>query len=298
MKQSIEKWTQSLQAQTEEVSKRYKALVSLKKAFKDQVSEENLYPSIINENNQHVFTIITEKITKIPTSTFEKMLTMTASSTVQLNELLEFLHDLFTFIEVGKLKDLLDRNKIKIVVILYKFLDNTTKIDIRRMSFYFLLKILDSFDNIQAADPEYIALFNYALDHPLLRENSQKPAYHLFYLGSHLQHTTMSQKFNEYQSYFSSFQELNKVITESSSIAKSEKNFEEIFHAFMNFVRGNKTKKPRHWFVFFKSTWKDIYFNETEGIPEDITNLGVFEESKKRGMTSNLSLMKMCISFF
>ncbi len=64
MKQSTEKWTQSLQNQTEEVSKRYKALVSLKKAFRDQGEEHNLYPQIINENNQHVFTIITEKITK------------------------------------------------------------------------------------------------------------------------------------------------------------------------------------------------------------------------------------------
>jgi len=65
MKQSIEKWTQSLQAHTEEVSKRYKALVSLKKAFKDQTEETNMYPQIINEYNQHVFTIITEKITKL-----------------------------------------------------------------------------------------------------------------------------------------------------------------------------------------------------------------------------------------
>ncbi len=59
----------------------------------------------------------------------------------------------------------------------------------------------------------------------------------------------------------------------------------------MAFVRNQKTKKPRLWFVFFKSTWKDIFFNEQEGIPEEINTIGVFEESKKRGMTPNLSLM-------
>jgi len=94
------------------------------------------------------------------------------------------------------------------------------------MTFYFLLKILDSFDDIQQADKEYIALFNYALDHPLLRENYQKPSYHFFFGGSNLQHTNMSKSYNEYQNYFSSFQELNKVITENSSVAKSEKSFE------------------------------------------------------------------------
>jgi len=166
------------------------------------------------------------EIFRIPTSAFEKMLTMTASSTVQLNELLEFLHDLFSYIEVSRLKELLLKNKIKLVVILYKFLDNTTKIEIRKMTFYFLLKILDSFDDIQSADKEYIALFNYALDHPLLRENYQKPSYHLQYGSSNLQHTNMSKTYNEYQNYFSSFQELNKVITENSSVVKSEKGFE------------------------------------------------------------------------
>jgi len=59
----------------------------------------------------------------------------------------------------------------------------------------------------------------------------------------------------------------------------------------MSFVRGNRTKKPRLWFVFFKSTWKDIFFNEQEGIAEEVNTIGVFEESKKRGMTPNLSLM-------
>jgi len=67
----------------------------------------------------------------------------------------------------------------------------------------------------------------------------------------------------------------------------------------MNFVRGNKTKKPRHWFVFFKSTWKDIYFNEQENIPEEINPVGgVFEESKKRGMTSNLTLMVLILEIY
>jgi hypothetical protein len=153
----------------------------------------------------------------MPTSTFEKVLTMTSSSQ-QLVEYLEYMQDLFFCLEKPSLKELLSRNKVRIIAILYKLLEVTTKKDYRKMAFQFLLRILDSFEDPIDADKEYLCLFNYALDHPALRENSSKPAYIL-----QISNTNMSTSSNNDIIYhLSSFGEMSKVIVENPNVARSE----------------------------------------------------------------------------
>lgn len=61
---SHDKFIDTLKNHNEEMSKRYKALVSLKKSFKDQSEDEYIYPGVINKFSRHVFNIITEKMTR------------------------------------------------------------------------------------------------------------------------------------------------------------------------------------------------------------------------------------------
>ena len=61
---SIEKFVETLKNPTEEVSKKYKALLSLRKSSKDQADDEYIYPSIINKYSRQIFNIITEKMTR------------------------------------------------------------------------------------------------------------------------------------------------------------------------------------------------------------------------------------------
>ena len=151
------------------------------------------------------------------TSTFERVLTMTSSSQ-QLGEYLEYMQDLFFHLDKPSLKELLFKSKVRIIAILYKLLDVTTKREYRRISFQFLLRILDSFDDPIDADKEYICLFNYALDHPSLRENSIKPAYILQISGNNF-NTTQN---NDILHQLNSFGEMGKVIVENPNAARSE----------------------------------------------------------------------------
>lgn len=153
----------------------------------------------------------------MPTSTFEKVLTMTSSSQ-QLGEYLDYMQDLFFLLERPSLKELLFKNRIRIIAILYKLLDVTTKKEYRRMSFQFLLRILDSFEDPIDADKEYICLFNYALDHPALREGSSKPAYILQITGNNMNTTSN----NDVLHHVNSFGEMSRVITENANAARSE----------------------------------------------------------------------------
>jgi len=61
---SHEKFIDTIKNSTEEVSKRYKALINLKKIYKDQPDDEYIYPNVITKFSRHVFNIITEKMTK------------------------------------------------------------------------------------------------------------------------------------------------------------------------------------------------------------------------------------------
>jgi len=109
------------------------------------------------------------------------------------------------------------------VVILYKLLDINTKNELRKIAFNFLLLVLDSYDDLLAADKEYVALFNYALDHSTIRNDSSKPAYYLkMSAETNFIHTNMSRQYNEYKQYFLSFQELNRFITENPHSLKSD----------------------------------------------------------------------------
>jgi hypothetical protein len=47
------------------------------------------------------------------------------------------------------------------------------------------------------------------------------------------------------------------------------------------------------WFSLFQKTWMDIYFNEKTG--EETNRFGIFEETKKKGFTSNLVVL---VGFF
>ena len=141
------------------------------------------------------------------------------SSSQQLAELLDIVDDIIVYVDKAGLKDLLARNKSKFVVLLYKLLDMKTKREIRKRGFYFLLKTIDSYDDLNA-DKEYIALFNYALDHPLVRESSQKPMYILeFHHGTNSMNNVANKMFNEYQQQFLNFQELDKLISENATAA-------------------------------------------------------------------------------
>lgn len=75
--------------------------------------------------------------------------------------------------------------------------------------------------------------------------------------------------------------------------------YKDIFNTFVGFIKGSKTKKPRAWYAFFKHTWKDIFFNEQGSqIAEEINVVSVFEEIKRRGMTSNIGMMVNKSSMF
>ena len=59
----VDKWVSTLRNSNEETSKRYKALVSIKKYSKEQ-SDDVIYHQMINENHQSIFTIVTEKMSR------------------------------------------------------------------------------------------------------------------------------------------------------------------------------------------------------------------------------------------
>ena len=64
MKSYDEKWLQTLTTPTEESSKRYKALVALKKFYKDQPDLNAAYAKILNDQCKNVFILVTEKLSK------------------------------------------------------------------------------------------------------------------------------------------------------------------------------------------------------------------------------------------
>lgn len=155
----------------------------------------------------------------MPTSTIEKLVTLT-SSTQLLNELLDIINDIFTYTEPQGLKDLLTFVKAKMIIILWKFLEPTTKKEMKKTAFSFLLKIIDSYDNIFNADPEYLALFNFAIDHPYLRESSGNRPHYSFSIVQDSYNGAPQMTFNEYQQHLNSFHDLSKSIGDSSSFSK------------------------------------------------------------------------------
>jgi len=64
---------------------------------------------------------------------------------------------------------------------------------------------------------------------------------------------------------------------------------------FLEFVKGKKEKDKAHlWFTIFLKNWMDIFFNENQ--IEDHSTFSIFEEVKRKGMTSNLALqVPLCI---
>jgi len=64
MKAFDDKWLLTLGNPLEESSKRYKALVSIKKYFKEQPEQETTYSQIINEHSNFIFYNVTERLSK------------------------------------------------------------------------------------------------------------------------------------------------------------------------------------------------------------------------------------------
>ena len=85
--------------------------------------------------------------------------------------------DIFTFADSQSLRQVKVKYKMKIFVILSRFLEPKTKRELRKIAFSFLLKILDSYEAPSQADPEFISLFNFALDNDVLRVKKGKPIY-------------------------------------------------------------------------------------------------------------------------
>ena len=219
---------------------------------------------------------------RVPTSAFEKIVTLT-SSTQLIHELLDILNDIFTYTESNYLKDLIKMNKVKIFVILWKMLDLTTKKDFKIAAFNFLLKVIDSFDELDKIEKEYIMLFNFALDNPTLRGDQKQPAYH-FQLVQSMNSSGNHQMYNEYTQNLIGFQELAKAIFDSSHANRYEDVMKEILNNFLIFYK-KKTTKQENWFQLFKRTWMEVYFNPKNS--EENSKVGVFEEVKQKGFTKN-----------
>jgi hypothetical protein len=207
------------------------------------------------------------------------------SSTQLIHELLDVLNDIFTYTESNALKELIRMNKVKIFVILWKMLDISTKKDFKVAAFNFLLKVIDSYDEIDKIEKEYIMLFNLALDNPTLRNDHNKHPSYYFQLIQNMSSSGNQQIYNEYNQNLIGFQELAKAIIDSSHNNRYEDIMKEIVLSFIQFYK-KKTTKQETWFQLFKRTWMDIYFNAKNS--EETTKIGVFEEVKLKGFTKNL----------
>jgi len=162
------------------------------------------------------------------------------NSTQQLYEILDLIEDTFIHIDKANVKELTENYKAKLVILLYKFLEGNTKREVRRAAFIFLLKVIDSFDNIQTIDKEYIALFNYSLDSPALREGTHKPAYRLVY---NLSAGSLDNLLYKAGAEYTAFQDLGKLISETVPLARSE-----------DLVRVSE----RNFFYYYKKRNKEI----------------------------------------
>ena len=148
---------------------------------------------------------------------------MTLNSTAQqIPEILGLLEDLFLFVEKVAVKDLQLSSHIRIVIILHRLLDLSAKREIRKAAFLFLLKILDSFDDYSQIDKEYIALFNYSLESPALRDGaSHVPTYQFTCNISTSSPSSASYKSaTEYFNEYAEFQDIGKLIAETAPTIK------------------------------------------------------------------------------
>lgn len=144
------------------------------------------------------------------------------SSAQQIPEILGLLEDLFLSIEKMAVKDLHISSHIRIVIILHRLLDLNTKREVRKAAFLFLLKILDSFDDYSQIDKEYIALFNYSLESPALRDGaSHIPAYQFTCnITTSSPNSSSLKAATEYFNEYDEFQDIGKLIAETSPTIK------------------------------------------------------------------------------
>ena len=165
-----------------------------------------------------LYIYLTLNVLRVPTSTLEKIVSFN-NSTQQLYEILDLIEDVFILVEKANVKELLENYKARLVILLHKFLDGNTKREVRRAAFIFLLKVIDSFESVQTIDKEYIALFNYSLDSPALREGTHKPAYQLFY---NLSAGSLDNLLYKAGAEYSAFKDLGGLIAETVPLARNE----------------------------------------------------------------------------
>lgn len=84
----------------------------------------------------------------------------------------------------------------------------------RKTAFQFLLKIIDSFPDMTAIGHEYYALFTTAIDHPVMRENAQRP-YSIMELDFDVKDKD-EYMVNEYKEQYEDLNDINKTIAENS----------------------------------------------------------------------------------
>ena len=134
----------------------------------------------------------------------------------QFFEYFEYFAELFQSLEPKKIADLLSTHKQNLIAFIFKFLDFSTKKDIRKETFKsILLRLLDSYDDASNVDKDLIALFNYALDYyPINLPQGLKPYF--------LEINQSSKSNNEFQQFFITYGDLQKLFKEKDAAQKME----------------------------------------------------------------------------
>ena len=134
----------------------------------------------------------------------------------QFLEYFEYFIELFQCLEPKKITDLLSTHKQNLLAFIFKFLDCSTKRDIRKETFRFiLLKLIDSYDDYSNIDKDLIILFNYALDYYPLNMPQISKSYFIEVNQS-------SKSNNEFQQLNNTYGDLQKLFKEKDHIQKIE----------------------------------------------------------------------------